>query len=93
MRQVGVYHQHAPMGGKPGSSLWIFLHAKPNSAIQNRVESSVVTHNSVLQIHMIVLSTHLKSWRWYLHSLNTEFEKIVSLKQIVGFEEDTEIAV
>jgi len=78
MRQVGVYHQYVKRSGGEGQSLWILVHAKPDSPIIKNIELSVRGHDSILKLHTIVLSTHLKSWRWYLDSLNFDFEKIVS---------------
>ncbi|KAF2796628.1 hypothetical protein K505DRAFT_237308, partial [Melanomma pulvis-pyrius CBS 109.77] len=87
MRQVGVYHQYIPHDEQDSRSLWVFFHAKPNSQIQDNLECSIKGHNSVLQIHVLVLSMHLKSWRWYLDSLNTDFEKIVDIAVTIDFTE------
>jgi hypothetical protein len=71
---MGVYHQYNPGDGR---ALWILLHAKPNSTIQLQVEGHIKTHDSIMQTHLAIHSAHVKSWRWYLDSLNTDFEGIV----------------
>ncbi|KAI9766199.1 MAG: hypothetical protein M1839_005015 [Geoglossum umbratile] len=80
MRLVGVFHRFVPNG--PGS-LWIFLHAYPNTRVMERVKASIPDRSLRQQhwsfIHSLVLSTCLENWRWYLRSLNDEFEEISNL--------------
>jgi hypothetical protein len=82
MRQVGVFHRFVPTG--PGS-LWVFLHAKPNTRLQQRLEEATSRWEQSAPrqrhwhfMHLLVLSTYLNNWRWYLRSLVADFEKIVS---------------
>src|SRR4051794_14327484 len=82
MRQVGVFHRFVPTG--PGS-LWVFLHAKPNTRLQQRLEEATSRWEQGAPqeqhwqfMHLLVLSTYLNNWRWYLRSLVADFEKIVS---------------
>jgi hypothetical protein len=81
-RQTAVYHRFVPNG--PGS-LWIFLHPRPKSTLQNRLESVVLesetgrsSHQEWEATHLLVLSSYLGDWRWYCKSLSAEIERIVS---------------
>ncbi|CZR50160.1 uncharacterized protein PAC_00032 [Phialocephala subalpina] len=96
MRQVGVFHHFVPSG--PGS-LWIILHAKPNTRLQQRMEAALSQwqkSSSRPQVwhlmHLLVLSTYLNNWRWYLRSLSEEFEKIADIVLTLDFSKPREYA-
>jgi hypothetical protein len=81
-RQTGVYHHFVPNG--PGS-LWIFLNPRPRSILQTRLEKVArdahtreISDQEWELMHLLVLSSYLGDWRWYLKSLSAEIERIVS---------------
>jgi hypothetical protein len=83
LRQTGVYHRHGPNGS---GNLWIFLHPRPHSTIQTRLESCVKSwdqtegpHEGLELVNLLVLSSYFGDWRWYLKSLSAEIERIVCI--------------
>ncbi|KAH0559803.1 hypothetical protein GP486_003679 [Trichoglossum hirsutum] len=83
MRQVGVFHRFVPKG--PGS-LWVFLHAYPDTRVMELVKATIPNRRDENPwqphwpfMHLLVLSTCLENWRWYLRDLNDEFEDISNL--------------
>lgn len=81
-RQTGVFHRFVPNG--PGN-LWIFLNPRPKSTLQARLENVVretdtgrTSRQEWELTHLLVLSSYLGDWRWYLKSLSAEIEHIVS---------------
>jgi hypothetical protein len=86
---MGVYHRFFPDSGR---SVWIFLHPKPDSLVQRRLEiaitrweqSGALTESWHL-MHALVLSSYINDWRWYLKSLTAQTETIVSEKGLESF--------
>ncbi len=83
IRQTGVYHHHVPNGS---GSLWIFLHPRPNSSLQQRLEACALewdrSEGSIDDwelTHILTLSSYFGDWRWYLKSLSADIEHIVCL--------------
>jgi hypothetical protein len=81
IRQTAVFHRFVP---NSEGSLWIFINPMPNSVLQQRLERTVV-HGELLScsrdlqhLHLLVLSSYIENWRWYLKALNEEFTEIVS---------------
>lgn len=81
-RQVGVYHQLCN-----GENTLILLHATPNSRLQSRIMSAsdVQLENTCKQprrgpvdIHILVFSTYLDEWRWYLDDIGATCKDLVS---------------
>jgi hypothetical protein len=89
-RQTGIFHRFVPNG--PGN-LWIFLNPRTQSTLQIRLENVVrqpeIGRNSFEgweMIHLLVLSSYLGDWRWYLKSLSVEIERIVSTSSSSGID-------
>lgn len=90
IRQMGVYHRFYPGSGR---SLWIFLHPKPDSLVQRRLETAITqweqsraSLKSWYLVHILVLSSYFNDWRWYLKSLSAQIENIVSGGGISSFQ-------
>jgi hypothetical protein len=83
IRQTGVFHRFVPSGR---GNLWIFLNPRPRSTLQVRLEAVVqeseIGGNSSPKwemIHLLILSSYMCDWRWYLKSLSAEIQHIVSV--------------
>ncbi|GFF98939.1 isoform 2 of receptor-interacting serine/threonine-protein kinase 4 [Aspergillus udagawae] len=81
IRQVCIFHRYDPSGW---GNLWILIHAKPQSNLQGRMEQILSTDPAALlgrwfSMHLLVLSTYLGNWRWYIRTLGDEIEKTVNL--------------
>lgn len=79
IRQAGVFHRYDPSGS---GNLFILLHANPQSPLQRRIEHTIATNPVALfeqwfSMHLLVLSTYLGGWRWYIRNLGDEIEKTV----------------
>lgn len=79
IRQACVFHRYDPSGS---GNLWILLHANPQSPLQKRIEHVIATKSVALfgewfSMHLLVLSTYIGGWRWYIRSLGDEIEKTV----------------
>ncbi|KAI9927065.1 hypothetical protein MW887_003447 [Aspergillus wentii] len=79
IRQIGVFHRFDPSGR---NNLWIFLHAKRNSTIQQQIEESIMQHGhdagNWCTMHLLVLS-YLCNWRWCIRNLGDEIDKTVDI--------------
>lgn len=82
VRQTGVYHRHTSNGI---GNLWIFLHPKPKSALQTRLEACARdweerkgSFDDWELTHILVLSSYFDDWRWYLKNLSADVERMVS---------------
>jgi len=92
IRQTGVYHRLFPNG--PGN-VWIFLHPRPNSTLQKRLEECALqwdrTGGSFQEwefSHILALSSYFSDWRWYLKSLSAEIERIASISVSLDFRKE-----
>lgn len=80
IRQSGVYHRYSP---KLNSNVWLLLHPLADSVAQRRLNDWYSRpHHSLninpLRIHILLLSSYLDNWRWYLKDLGNTFLNIVS---------------
>ena len=80
IRQTGVYHRYSPL---ENSSVWLLLHPLANSIAQKRLNDCYSRPHcglniNPLRIHILLLSSYLDNWRWYLKDLGNTFLKIVS---------------
>ncbi|KAI9862934.1 MAG: hypothetical protein M1813_004107 [Trichoglossum hirsutum] len=82
IRQVGVFHRFVP--GGPGS-LWIFLHAYPNTRVMECVRAAIPHQPHWSFMHLLVLSTCLENWRWHLRDLNDVFENFSNIVLTTDF--------
>ncbi|PYI01669.1 hypothetical protein BO78DRAFT_464511 [Aspergillus sclerotiicarbonarius CBS 121057] len=76
VRQIGVFHRYKPSGG---GNLWIFLHAKPDSKLQQQLEARLTESPKALghdwfSLHSLVLSSYLVNWRWGIRGLGDQLE-------------------
>ncbi|KAL5341595.1 hypothetical protein BJX70DRAFT_41710 [Aspergillus crustosus] len=76
-RQVAVFHRYCPSGT---GSLWVFLHARPDTELQSRLEK-VLSGSSGDEIadwfslHLLVFSSYLRNWSWRLRNIGEDIEK------------------
>lgn len=82
-RQVGVYHQR-----RDESNILILLHALPASRLQARLEEPcyseakdvcTISSHRPLNIHVIIISTYIDEWRWYLDDIGRACADLASL--------------
>ncbi|KAF7596890.1 hypothetical protein BBP40_011935 [Aspergillus hancockii] len=81
IRQSCIFHRYNPAGT---GDLWIFLHAKPRSKMQQQIEAEVTTHTAGVpktwfSMHLRALSAYMGNWRWCIRSLGEEIEKTVDI--------------
>ncbi|KAE8147188.1 hypothetical protein BDV25DRAFT_143006 [Aspergillus avenaceus] len=81
IRQVCVFHRYDPTGS---GDLWIFLHAKPRSKLQQQIEAEIASQPTGAPpfwytLHSIVLAAYVGSWRWCIRNLGAEIEKTVDI--------------
>ena len=76
-RQIGVYHRFSMAQTEP--ALMILLHAKHGSRVQKRLENAFEagayredTAASPMGLHVLILSTYMEEWRWYMDSLGKQ---------------------
>ena len=81
-RQIGVYHSFATAGKEPG--VMILLHAMHNSRAQLRFERVFRAGDyhdnsptSPLRLHLLIFSTYMNEWRWYMDDLGMQCLDIV----------------
>ena len=81
-RQIGVYHKFSEARQEPG--IMILLHAMQNSRAQVRLEkafrSGYYHENSPaspLRLHLLIFSTYIDEWRWYMDDLGKHCLDIV----------------
>jgi hypothetical protein len=82
IRQSCVLHRYNPAGT---GNLWIFLHAKPRSKMQQQIEVEVASQSAGIpknwfSMHLLALSAYMGNWRWCIRNLGEEIEKTVSLE-------------
>ncbi|KAE8348041.1 hypothetical protein BDV28DRAFT_165344 [Aspergillus coremiiformis] len=81
IRQICVFHRYSPA---TSGNLWIFLHARPRSPMQQKIEAAIALPQAGVSknwfaMHSLVLSTHIGNWRWCIRSLGEEIEKTVDI--------------
>ena len=84
-RQVGVYHSFDLRGSNPASV--IVLHAMPSSRLQQRMDDAFrngyfrkMHGSSHMMLHVLILSTYMNNWRWYMDELGEECLDLVSIR-------------
>lgn len=83
VRQLGVFHRFNP---KTKTSLWILLNPMPNSRVQQRLDDSALqqillqdSYPDLQQLHLLVISSYIHNWRWYINDIGEEFEATVCI--------------
>ena len=76
IRQTIVYHKHAV----DGNDSWILLHPKEGSVFQKRLATALSDIGRAEEIqsdpavvHLMLFSSYLENWRWYLAQLSETF--------------------
>lgn len=81
-RQVGLYHQV-----QGTANVLLLLHAKPDSKLRSRIHNSADTipnddcsnpSKNPLSVHVMILTTYIDEWRWYLDDIGTKCGDFVS---------------
>ncbi|KAL4956043.1 hypothetical protein BDW69DRAFT_203790 [Aspergillus filifer] len=75
-RQICVFHRHYPSGA---GNLWIFLHARPKSELQIKLEQALAkdSENGTsdwASLHLLVFATYIGNWRWCLRNFGEQIE-------------------
>lgn len=90
IRQTGVYHRR--VFGFPkttAENFWILLHPLQNSKIHQRLENAsrklnpLEMENDPMRLHLLIFSSHVDDWRWYLHDMWQKYLDLVSCKPII----------
>lgn len=83
VRQTGVYHQYSP---QDDAHFWILLHPKNDSKVQIAIQKAARQYsrtNAMLSnaafMHLLILSSYVDNWRWYMKDLCSDFTKMVSI--------------
>lgn len=86
IRQTGVFHRY---NSKADTNLWIILHPMPQSKVQERLDELVIKQaastslcNDWHQLHLLIISSYMNNWRWYLNDLSDEISETVSISRI-----------
>ncbi|EPE25310.1 Magnesium transport protein CorA, transmembrane region [Glarea lozoyensis ATCC 20868] len=81
--------QEGPSSTQPSNpNLLILLHPKQNSILQTRLTHSRSTNPFIqpfFTTHLLILSTYLPSWRFYISHLNTKLESIADIALTLQF--------
>ncbi|KAL4919763.1 hypothetical protein BDW62DRAFT_209470 [Aspergillus aurantiobrunneus] len=80
-RQVCVFHRYSPSGT---GSLWVFLHARPDSVLQSKIEEvlSVDPEAGVsdwFSLHLLAFATYIGNWRWCLRNFGERIEEAADI--------------
>jgi hypothetical protein len=96
LRQIGVFCRYCP---NANGNLFIFLHAKEGSKVQNRLaatmkqwEMSGAGTRNWLCLHLLVFSSYCPSWRFYLSDVNQELESIADVALTLEFSQNEHYA-
>ncbi|KAL3455340.1 hypothetical protein BJX64DRAFT_272630 [Aspergillus heterothallicus] len=86
-RQVCIFHRYDPSGAE---NLWIVLHANSASKLQQKIEQILSTNPASLlaewpSMHLLVCSTYLGGWRWFIRNLGDEIERTVDIALTLDF--------
>lgn len=84
VRQTGVYHRFSTTDPSNVENLWLLLHPMPNSKAQSRLDVSADKLNvrdvslDPLRLHVLIMSSYVDNWRWYLHDIKRDYLNLVS---------------
>jgi hypothetical protein len=65
-------------------NLWMLLHPMPKSRAQTRLAAAVEglmaeeLAEDPLRLHVLILSSYVDNWRWYLHDVKRRYTRFVS---------------
>ena len=83
-RQIGVYHSFSSAPNTKG--VMILLHAQLTSKAQGRLEDAFsegrYNQNSLtspLRLHLLILSSYIDNWRWYMNELGSTCLRLVRI--------------
>lgn len=82
-RQIGVYHSFSSASSTSG--IMVLLHAQISSKAQRRLEDAFSDGKynqdsliSPLRLHLLILSSYVNNWRWYMDELGSTCLRLVS---------------
>lgn len=87
VRQTGVYHRFSEIikqGDVSAENLWLLLHPMRNSKAQTRLGVAADKVNAremaldPLRLHVLIMSSYIDNWRWYLHDIKRQYLELVS---------------
>jgi hypothetical protein len=87
VRQTGVYHRFSTADSPQAENLWLLLHPMPNSKAQTRMAvaaeklSVVEMARDPLRLHVLIMSSYVDNWRWYLHDIKWRYLVLVCLEE------------
>jgi hypothetical protein len=92
VRQTGVYHRFSITDSLKAENFWLLLHPMPNSKAQTRMriateklgEDEMV--RDPLRLHVLIMSSYVDNWRWYLHDIKRQYTELVSLEETAPVE-------
>ena len=85
-RQIGVYHEMSSHSDNSG--VMILLHAMPGSKVQRRISKELADGTErggnaqrlrPFEMHLLIFSSYLDEWRWYLDEIGTTCREMVSV--------------
>jgi hypothetical protein len=91
MRQTGVYHRFSEtskLGDLGAENLWLLLHPMRNSKAQTRlgVAAEKIGARDMaldpLRLHVLIMSSYIDNWRWYLHDIKRRSIELVSPRSL-----------
>ncbi|KAL9615926.1 MAG: hypothetical protein Q9160_009138 [Pyrenula sp. 1 TL-2023] len=96
-RQTGVYHQHSA-----DVDLWILLNPTNESVVERQLKCLAdLPHSTAIkkiaedpyQLHILILESYLRNWRWYLQWLDEKFEKRNNAAYVFDLKQDNPTVV
>ena len=92
VRQTGVYHRFSTTDPSKAENLWLLLHPMQNSKAQTRM--GVATEKlcaeemakDPLRLHVLIMSSYVDNWRWYLHDIKRQYLVLVYLEETASVE-------
>jgi len=85
VRQTGVYHRFSTTDPE---NLWLLLHPMQNSKAQTRMGLATdklcaeEMAKDPLRFHVLIMSSYVDNWRWYLHDIKRQYLVLVRLEEI-----------
>lgn len=82
-REVGVYHKFGVEEG--AKAVMVMLNANPMSEAYHRIQEVISTNKAAkeafdrpLSIHVMVISSYLDNWRWFMNEHGRKWRTTVS---------------
>ncbi|KAI9737189.1 MAG: hypothetical protein M1834_000782 [Cirrosporium novae-zelandiae] len=85
IRQTGVYHQ---LDTKAMKNIWIIIHPKKDAAARMQLDNCLKSPSESIEIsrhpflvHILLISTYVDNWRWYMAYYEEKLLILVRLMQ------------